>query len=82
MNFGHKYVHIPEHYLRDFDRLLMGGIWQQIYIRHQYDEEATGKRSPFWIDDLKPIQLGPPSIWTRTPGSAAANSPRRVDSGC
>src|SRR5271165_434461 len=22
VNFGHKYVHIPEHYLRDFDRLL------------------------------------------------------------
>jgi uncharacterized protein (TIGR02688 family) len=27
VNFGHKYVHVPEHYLRDFDRLLMGGIW-------------------------------------------------------
>ena len=57
VNFGHKYVHIPEHYLRDFDRLLMGGIWAQVDIRHQYDEEATGKRSPFWIDGLKPIQL-------------------------
>jgi ATP-dependent Lon protease len=57
VNFGHKYVHIPEHYLRDFDRLLTGGIWAQIDIRHQYDEEASGKRSPFWIDNLKPIQL-------------------------
>ena len=57
VNFGHKFVHIPEHYLREFDRLLMGGIWAQIDIRHQYDEEATGKRSPFWIDGLKPIQL-------------------------
>src|ERR1700730_9291772 len=28
-NFGHKYVHIPEHLLRDYDRLLMGGIWAQ-----------------------------------------------------
>ena len=57
VNFGHKFVHVPEHYLREFDRLLMGGIWAQIEIRHQYDEEATGKRSPFWIDGLKPIQL-------------------------
>ena len=57
VNFGHKYVHIPEHYLRDFDRLLMGGIWAQVDIRHQYDEEAKGKRSPFWIESLKPIQL-------------------------
>ena len=53
MNFGHKFVHIPEHYLREFDRLLMGGIWAQIDLRHQYDEEASGKRSPFWIDGLK-----------------------------
>jgi ATP-dependent Lon protease len=29
-NFGHKYVHVPEHYLRDYDRLLMGGIWAQV----------------------------------------------------
>jgi ATP-dependent Lon protease len=56
-NFGHKYVHIPEHFLRDYDRLLMGGIWAQLDIRHHYDEEQKGKRSPFWIDTLKPIQL-------------------------
>lgn len=56
-NFGHKFLHVPEHYLRQYDRLLMGGIWAQVDIRHQYDEEATGKRSPFWIEGLKPIQL-------------------------
>ena len=56
-NFGNKYVHIPEHFLRDYDRLLMGGIWAQLDIRHQYDEEQKGKRSPFWIDSLKPIQV-------------------------
>jgi ATP-dependent Lon protease len=56
-NFGNRYVHIPEHFLREYDRLLMGGIWAQIDIRHQFDEEQTGKRSPFWIDNLKPIQL-------------------------
>lgn len=57
VNFGHKFVHVPEHFLRDYDRLLMGGIWAQIDIRHQYDEDAKGKRSPFWIDNLKPIQI-------------------------
>jgi len=57
LNFGHKFVHIPERFLRDYDRLLMGGIWAQIDIRHQYDEDAKGKRSPFWIDNLKPIQI-------------------------
>ena len=57
VNFGHKFVHVPEHYLRKYDRLLMGGIWAQMEIRHLFDEEAKGKRSPFWIDDLKPIQI-------------------------
>ncbi|OHB82400.1 MAG: TIGR02688 family protein, partial [Planctomycetes bacterium RBG_16_64_12] len=57
VNFGHKYVHVPEHYLRQYDRLLMEGIWAQVDIRHQYDEEAKGKKSPFWIDGLKPIQV-------------------------
>ena len=57
VNFGHKFVHIPERYIREYDRLLMGGVWAQVNISHQYDEDAKGKRSPFWIDELKPIQL-------------------------
>lgn len=57
VNFGHKYVHIPEKFIKEYDRLLMGGIWAQITIRHSYDEEAKGKKSPFWIDDIIPIQL-------------------------
>jgi ATP-dependent Lon protease len=57
VNFGHKFVHIPEHYLREFPRLLMGGVWAQVELRHQYDDDAKGKRSPFWIEGLKPIQL-------------------------
>jgi ATP-dependent Lon protease len=55
-NFGHKYVHIPDHYVRDFDRLLTGGIWAQVDMRFEYDEEGKGKY-PFWIDKLTPIQL-------------------------
>lgn len=55
-NFGHKYVHIPDRYVRDFDRLLTGGIWSQVDMRFEYDEENKGKY-PFWIDKLSPIQL-------------------------
>lgn len=57
LNFGHKYIHVPERYVRDYDRLLMGGVWAQVDIQHRYDEEAKGKRSPFWIEAIKPIQL-------------------------
>src|SRR5919106_5794352 len=55
-NFGHKYVHVPDHYVRDFDRLLTGGIWAQVDMRFEYDEEERGK-NPFWIERLTPIQL-------------------------
>lgn len=58
VNFGHRYVHVPEQYVRQYDRLLMGGIWAQVEIRHEYDDEARGRRSPFWIETLQPIQLG------------------------
>lgn len=57
VNFGHRHVHIPEHYVRQYDRLLMGGIWAQVEIRHEFDDESRGKRSPFWIDKLQPIQV-------------------------
>jgi ATP-dependent Lon protease len=55
-NFGHKFVHIPDQYVRDFDRLLTGGIWAQVDVRWEYDEESKGK-FPFLIERLTPIQL-------------------------
>src|SRR6266581_6330100 len=52
VNFGHRNVHIPDTYVRQYDRLLAGGVWAQVNIRHMYDEEAKGKKSPFWIEDF------------------------------
>lgn len=52
-NFGHQYVHIPDQYVRDFDRLLTGGIWAQIDM--VWDE--TDVKAPFRISKLVPIQL-------------------------
>ncbi|MEM0498293.1 MAG: protease Lon-related BREX system protein BrxL [Methanothrix sp.] len=57
VNFGHRYVHIPEDYIKKYDRLLTGGIWAQVELAHRFDEEPRGKRSPFWIEDMRPIQL-------------------------
>lgn len=55
-NFGHKYVHIPEHYVREYERLVMGGVWAQVDMRFEYDEESKGK-NPFRIEKLTPIQI-------------------------
>jgi ATP-dependent Lon protease len=55
-NFGHTHLHIPTSYVREYERLLTGGIWAQVEMRFEYDEETRGK-NPFWIDKLTPIQL-------------------------
>lgn len=56
VNFGNKFLHVPTQYVRDYERLLMGGVWSQLDMRFEYDEEAKGKY-PFWIDKLTPIQI-------------------------
>ncbi len=56
VNFGHQNVHIPDHYVHDYERLLTGGIWAQLDVAFQYDEETKGKY-PFWIEKMTPIQL-------------------------
>jgi ATP-dependent Lon protease len=57
VNFGHKHVHVPDRFVRQYDRLLVDGVWCEVELRHEYDDQASGRRSPFWIDDLKPIQV-------------------------
>lgn len=57
VNFGHKFVHVPDRYVRQFDRLLVDGVWCEVELRHEYDDQAAGKRSPFWIEELRPIQV-------------------------
>lgn len=56
VNFGDRYVHLPTHYVREYDRLLMGGVWSEVTLRFEYDEESKGKH-PFWIEKLSPIQI-------------------------
>lgn len=79
VNFGYKFLHVPDRYARDFDRLFMGGVWAQVEIRHQYDEEARGTRSPFWIENLTPIQLANFSLEDYRQGRARFTSEEWVD---
>lgn len=56
VNFGNKFLHVPTQYVREYERLLMGGVWAQLDMRFETDEESGGK-NPFWIDKLTPIQI-------------------------
>lgn len=55
-NLGLKGVPIPSMYVKEFDKLLVGGIWCMVKIDYFYDEEVKLK-NPFSISALKPIQM-------------------------
>jgi len=57
VNFGHRYVHVPDHFVRKYERLLEGGVWAQVGMEYIPDEAASGRVRPFFITELEPIQL-------------------------
>ena len=57
INFTENHIHIPDELIRKYERLLEGGIWAQVEMEYRYDDEPSGKRSPFWIKSLNPIQV-------------------------
>ncbi len=54
-NLGVNRIEIGTHYVKDYEKLLAGGIWCMIELRYLFEESAN--RSPFVIADLKPIQM-------------------------
>ena len=77
-NFNHKFVHISPQYVRDYDRLLTGGVWSQVDMKFEYDEDNKGK-NPFWISKLQPIQIASFDMDEYRTGRAAFTSHEWVD---
>lgn len=57
VNFGYRFVHIPDTFVRQYERLLEGGVWAQVDVEFRAEEVVGGKERPFFITDLRPIQL-------------------------
>ena len=55
-NLGIKEVVISPSYVKQYEKLLCGGIWCIIKMDYFYDEEVKGI-SPFHISNLTPIQM-------------------------
>lgn len=55
-NLGLKNVPVPSTYVKEFDKLLVNGIWCMIKIDYYYDDEERFN-SPFVITTLQPIQM-------------------------
>jgi ATP-dependent Lon protease len=54
-NLGVGNIEIDPHYVKEFEKLLAGGIWCMVELKYDFDENSP--RSPFVIKDLKPIQM-------------------------
>ncbi|MEE5179618.1 protease Lon-related BREX system protein BrxL [Bacillus subtilis] len=55
-NLGLKGVPISSMYVKEFDKLLVGGIWCMVKIDYFYDEEVQNT-NPFNVSSLQPIQM-------------------------
>jgi ATP-dependent Lon protease len=55
-NLGLNGVQVSPSYVKEFEKLLAGGIWCILKIQYYYDEEARNS-NPFIIESLKPIQM-------------------------
>jgi len=54
-NLGIKNAEVGTHFVKQYEKLLAGGIWSIITVSYLYEEGQKG--SPFIIEDLKPIQM-------------------------
>ena len=44
VNFGQAFVHIPDTFVRQYERLLEGGVWAQVDVEFRAEEVVGGKR--------------------------------------
>jgi len=54
-NLGVKNAEISDSFVRQFEKLLVGGIWCIVTLNYRFEENQKG--SPFAVTDLKPIQM-------------------------
>lgn len=54
-HLGVKNAEISDAFVRQYEKLLVGGIWCIVTLHYQFEENQKG--SPFLITDLKPIQM-------------------------
>lgn len=54
-NLGVKNAEVSDSYVRQFEKLLVGGIWCIVTLKYEFEEDQKG--SPFAVTELKPIQM-------------------------
>jgi ATP-dependent Lon protease len=54
-NLGVSRIEVPSSIVKQFEKLLVGGIWCLITLEYFFEEDQKG--TPFLLRDLKPIQM-------------------------
>ena len=57
VNLQIRRVHIPEEFVYRYERLLSGGVWAVIELEYSASETEWGEIRPFFIKQIRPIQL-------------------------
>ena len=76
-NLGTKGVEVPTQFVKQYEKLLAGGIWCIITLSYFYEEGQKG--SPFVIEELKPIQMPNVDLATYFAGREAFNEDQWLD---
>src|SRR6266542_2210081 len=56
-NSGLTFVHIDQKMVRDYEKLLVGGMWANVEIEYDDALQHRGITRPFAINELQPIQV-------------------------
>jgi len=76
-NLGTKGVEVPTQFVKQYEKLLAGGIWCIITLSYFYEEGQKG--SPFVIEELKPIQMPNVDLATYFAGREAFSEDQWLD---
>jgi len=79
-NLGVKDAEISGSYVKQFEKLLVGGIWCIVTVHYFYEEGSKG--SPFSIGDLKPIQMPNMDLEGLFEGRRGFTEPQWIDVLC
>lgn len=61
-NLNLDFINIEDRVVRDYDRLLMGGVWAEVTLRYDDTFMFKGQNRPFFIEAIRPIQLSNRSL--------------------
>ncbi|MBA3822791.1 MAG: protease Lon-related BREX system protein BrxL [Ktedonobacterales bacterium] len=56
-NFGNRFLNIAPSLIRQYPRLLEGGIWARISLEYRGEDDDEREKHPFWVTDIQPIQI-------------------------